>query len=110
MAEVETDQDRELKIKRLKELFTLENASKHYKRYSEANPYKCTWVDGLEGEQIQFAYKLEDEIVIERIHSDDLEDAGDWEHLGFQHGTEIIFSVKYLEMLLLHNHTLCEGA
>lgn len=97
---IKSDQEREANSKRLKELFTLENASKYYKKYSEDNSYTCTWVSGLEGELIQFAYNFGDEIVIERIHIDDLDDAGDWEHMGYQHGTEMIFSVKDLKDLI----------
>ena len=100
MSTTKSDQENEANIKRLKELFTLENASKYYKKYSEDNPYKCTWVDGMEGEEIQFIYKSGEELVIERIHIDDLEDAGDWDHIGYQHGTEMIFSVKDLKDLV----------
>ncbi len=41
--------ERNTKLNRLKEIFTLENAIKYYKKFSEDNPYTCTWVDGLEG-------------------------------------------------------------
>lgn len=81
----------------LKELFTLENATNYYKKYSDDNPYKCSWV--FEGELLQFAYKSGGELIVERLHIDDLEDAGDWEHIGYQHGTEMIFSLSDLKDL-----------
>lgn len=103
MSETISDQERDKELERLKELFTLENAIKYYKKFSEDNPYKCTWADGLEGELIQFAYKLGEEIVVERIHIDDLADAGDWDHVSYTHGTEMIFSEKDLKQLVLRN-------
>jgi len=91
-----TDQ---VEINPIKKLFTLEKAIKFYKKYSDNAPYKCTWVQGLEGELIQFAYKSGDELVVERIHVDDLEDARSWDSIGYQHGTEMIFSPSDLKDL-----------
>ena len=92
-------QEEKLEVNPIKETFTLENAIKYYKYFSENSPCKCSWVSGLEGELIQFIYKSGDEIVIERIHIDDLADAGDWDHIGYQHGTEMIFSLSDLKDL-----------
>ena len=92
-------QEEKLEVNPIKEIFTLENATNFYKKFSDNNPYKCSWVSGLEGELIQFIYKSGDEIVIERIHIDDLADAGDWDHIGYQHGTEMIFSLSDLKDL-----------
>jgi hypothetical protein len=93
------DQEGEMKVNSIKEIFTLENAIKFYKKFSDDNPYKCSWVSGLEGELIQFVYKSGDELVVERIHVDDLEDAKDWDHIGYQEGTEMIFSLGDLKDL-----------
>ena len=89
------DHDQE-KMKRIKEVFSLKNATEYYKHYSDNNRYKCSWVSGMEGELIQFIYKSGDDLVIERIHIDDLEDAGYWGNLKYNHGTEMIFSLKDL--------------
>lgn len=104
MSEIELDQEREMELKRLKQIFTLEKAIKHYKKFSDENPYKCTWAEGLKGEMIQFAYKSGEEIIIERIHIDDFADAGEWEQLNHEHGSEMIFSVKDLEKLIIQNN------
>ena len=93
------DQEGKVEINPIKEDFTLENAIKFYKKFSEDNPYKCTWVQGFEGELMQFIYKSGDELVVERLHIDDLEDAGDWDHIGYQHGTEMMFSLSDLKDL-----------
>ena len=93
------DQEEKGKINPLDAIFTLENAMKFYKKFSENNQYKCSWVQGMEGELIQYAYKSGDELVVERIHVDDLEDAGDWDHVGYQHGTEMLFSLADLKDL-----------
>lgn len=90
----------DVKTNPIKETFTLENATNFYKKFSESNPYKCTWVQGFEGELIQFVYKSGDELVVERFHVDDLEDAGDWDHVGYQHGTEMMFSLSDLKDLV----------
>ena len=92
-------QEEKLEVNPIKEIFTLENATNFYKKFSDNNPYKCSWVSGLEGELIQFIYKSGDELVVERIHIDDLADAGDWDHIGYQHGTETIFSLSDLKDL-----------
>jgi hypothetical protein len=92
-------QEGEVEINPIKEIFTLENAIKFYKKFSDNNPYKCSWVSGLEGELIQFIYKSGNALVVERIHVDDLEDAKDWDHIGYQHGTEMIFSMGDLKDL-----------
>lgn len=105
----ETISDREKELEQLKEIFTLENAINYYKKYSKEDPYSCTWVDGMEGEMIQFAYKSGEEIVVERIHIDDLEDAGDWDHVNYKHGTEMIFSKDDLVKLILKNHLWKKG-
>jgi len=94
-----TDQEEIVGINPIKHIFTLENAIKFYKKFSDDNPYKCSWVEGLEGELIQFVYKSGDELVVERIHIDDLEDAKDWNGLGYQHGTEMMFSSSDLKDL-----------
>jgi len=93
------DQEEKGKINPLDSIFTLENAMKFYKKFSENKQYKCSWVPGMEGELIQYAYKSGDELVVERIHLDDLEDAGDWDHVGYQHGTEMLFSLADLKDL-----------
>ena len=93
------DREGEVGVNPIKEIFTLENAIKFYKKFSDNNPYKCSWVSSFEGELIQFIYKSGDELVVERIHVDDLEDAGDWDHVGYQHGTEMIFSLSDLKDL-----------
>jgi len=93
------DQEEKGKINPLDAIFTLENAMKFYKKFSENNQYKCSWVPGMEGELIQYAYKSGDELVVERIHVDDLKDAGDWDHVGYQHGTEMLFSLADLKYL-----------
>jgi len=90
-------QEERVEINPIKKLFTLENAIKFYKKFSDENPFKCNWV--LERELIQFAYKSGDELVVERIHVDDLEDAGSWDSIGYQHGTEMIFSPSDLKDL-----------
>lgn len=110
MSEMDLDLEREKEIERLKEIFTLENAIKYYKRFSDENPYKCKWVDDLEGEMIQFAYKSGKEIVIERIHFDDIADAGEWEHIkNHEHGSEMIFSPNDLANLLIQDRIWCRG-
>jgi len=93
------DQEEEVKVNPIKEIFTLENAIKLYKKFSADDPFKCSWVSGLEGEMIQFAYKSGNELIVERIHIDDLEDAKDWSGIGCQHGTEMIFSLTDLKDL-----------
>ena len=91
--------EEEVEINPIKEIFTLENAIKFYKKFSDDNPYKCSWVSGLEGELIQFIYKSGNELVVERLHVDDLEDAKNWSGIGCQHGTEMIFSLSDLKDL-----------
>lgn len=93
------DQEGEVEVNPLSKIFTLENAIKFYKKFSDDNPYKCSWVSGLEGELIQFAYKSGNELVVERLHVDDLEDAKNWSGIGCQHGTEMIFSLGDLKDL-----------
>ncbi len=92
-------QEEKLEVNPIKETFTLENAIKYYKKFSDNNPYRCSWVSGLEGELIQFIYKSGNELVVERIHIDDLADAGDWDRIGYQHGTEMMFSLNDLKGL-----------
>jgi hypothetical protein len=92
-------QESKVEVNPIKEIFTLENAIKFYKKFSEENPYKCSWVQGFENELIQFAYKSGGELVVERIHIDDLEDAKDWSGVGYQHGTEMMFSLNDLKDL-----------
>lgn len=96
---IDPDQESEDKMKQIKEIFTLENATEYYKQYSDNNRYKCSWVSGMEGELIQFTYKSGNELVVERLHIDDLEDAGDWENLNYKYGTEMMFSLKDLVKL-----------
>ena len=91
-------QREKLEVNPIKEIFTLENAIKFYKKFSDDKPYKCSWL--FEGELIQFIYKYGDEVVVERIHVDDLEDAGGWDHIGYQHGTEMMFSLNDLKDLV----------
>ena len=93
------DQEEKGKINPLDAIFTLENAMKFYKKFSDDRPFKCSWVQGMEGELIQYAYKSGGELIVERIHIDDLEDAGDWDHVGYQHGTEMLFSLADLKDL-----------
>ena len=93
------DQEEKGKINPMDSIFTLENAMKFYKKFSENNQYKCSWVQGMEGELIQYAYKSGDELVVERIHVDELEDAGDWDNVGYQRGTEMVFSLDDLKDL-----------
>ena len=93
------DQEGEVEVNPINKIFTLENATNFYKKFSKNDPYKCTWVQGFENELIQFIYKSGDELVVERIHIDDLEDAKDWDHVGYQHGTEMMFSLSDLKNL-----------
>jgi hypothetical protein len=92
-------QEGKVGINPIQKIFTLENAIKLYKKFSKNDPYKCTWVQGFENELLQFVYKSGDELVVERLHIDDLEDAGDWDHVGYQHGTEMMFSLNDLKDL-----------
>ncbi len=92
-------QEEKLEVNPIKEIFTLENAIKFYKKFSKNDPYKCTWVQGFENELLQFVYKSGNELVVERLHIDDLEDAGGWDRVGYQHGTEMMFSLSDLKDL-----------